>query len=89
MVKGDIGTSIECNMRIDLTGATLLQIKYRKPSGITGTWTATAVGTDRLQFTTILNSIDEAGSWTFQPYAEKPAWKGHGRAQTVVVEDHL
>jgi len=89
MVKGDIGTVIDCNMRIDLTDATLLQIKYRKPSGVTGTWTGTLHGAESVRFVTIAGSINEAGTWTFQPYAEKPSWKGHGRAEPVLVEDVL
>ena len=89
MVKDDIGTVIDCNMRISLVDATLLQIKYKKPSGATGTWTGILQGTQSVRFVTIAGSIDEARAWQFQPYAEKPGWTGHGRAQTVVVEDHI
>lgn len=89
MVRGDIGTAVDCNMRINLTASTVRQIKYRKPSGTAGTWTATLVGTERLRYITLAGDIDEAGAWQFQPYAEKPGWSGHGRAQTVMVEDHI
>lgn len=89
MVRGDIGTAIDCNMRIDLTASTVRQIKYRKPSGATGTWAADLAGTQSLRHITLTGDIDEAGKWQFQPYAEKPGWSGHGRMQIVEVEDHL
>jgi len=89
MVKDDIGTAIDCNMRIDLTTSTVRQIKYRKPSGTTGVWTAALQGAQSLRYLTLLGDVDEAGPWQFQPYAEKPGWKGHGRMQTVIVEDHI
>jgi len=89
MVRGDIGTAIDCNMRIDLTTATVLQIKYRKPSGASGTWAATLTGTSTLRYITLAGDINEAGPWQFQPYAERPGWSGHGRAQTVEIGDTL
>ncbi len=91
MVRGDVGTAIDCNMRIDVSTATLRQIKYRKPSGATGLWPATVQGTQILRYITLAASdVDEAGAWQFQPYVEKAdGRKVHGRMQTVVVEDHL
>ena len=90
MVKDAIGTAIDCNMRVDLTTATVREIHYRKPSGATGLWSgATLVGTRVLRHVTVAGDIDEFGSWDFQPYAEKPGWKGWGRMQTVMVEDHI
>ena len=89
MVIGDIGTVIDCNMRIDLTDATLLQIGYKKPSGAAGTWTGTLYGTETVRFITVAGNIDEKGEWQFQPYAEKPAWQGHGDIRTVMVGDVL
>jgi hypothetical protein len=89
MVRGDIGTAIDCNMRINISTATVLQVKYKKPSGAAGVWTGTLTGTESVRFVTILNSIDEAGYWSIQPYIEMATWKGHGRMQQVMVEDHL
>jgi hypothetical protein len=77
-------------MRVNLTTATVREIHYRKPSGATGVWTgATLVGTNTLRHVTVGGDIDEFGAWDFQPYAEKPSWKGWGRMQTVMVEDHI
>ena len=86
MVIGDIGTVIDCNMRIDLSTWTVLQIKYKKPSGASGTWTGILYGTETVRYVTLAGDIDETGEWQFQPYAEITGWKGHGRAQHVLIE---
>lgn len=89
MVKGDIGTLIELVTGVVLTGATVAQIWYEKPSGITGIWTAT-VSTIKLQYTTDSGDIDESGTWKLQGYVELPSgWKGASSIVSVEVEIRL
>ena len=58
-LKLDTGTS--------LTGASTVQIKYRKPDGSTGTWTASGAGTE-VQRDIESSENDQAGTWYFHSY---------------------
>ncbi len=68
-----IGVEFEATVDQDITGATELLIKYIKPSGKTGQWTATEVeaSTGIMNFiTTLATDIppSEYGNWTFWGY---------------------
>lgn len=70
---GQIGVEINLNTAatsegIDLSAATTKEIKYRKPSGATGSWTASSSG-DILTYTTAAAAtLDEAGRWLLQAH---------------------
>ena len=61
---------IDVLLNTDITGAGTVSIKYRKPAGTTGTWTATVVDAEsgwiRYILTAALN--DAAGVWTLWGY---------------------
>jgi len=87
--QGDIGTKIKLDSDSTLTGATTLQIKYKKPSGTTGAWTATIEGTEYAYYLTEEDDLDESGVWELQLYAVLSAWQGHGAITKMVVYDRL
>lgn len=76
----DIGTSIrikvqEENLNVDISAATLMRIKLKKPSGALDTHSASFVtdGTDALMhFVSIAGDIDEAGTWRIQGFIILP-----------------
>lgn len=57
---------IDVWLRVDITGATAYLLKYRKPSGTTGDWTATIVDAEAgwLRYNLPAASNDESGIWT-------------------------
>jgi hypothetical protein len=78
---GDVGTKIRLDAGQDISSASLIQLKYKKPSGETGTWTGTLEGTDYAYYITQAASepdLDENGRWQIQLYVELPTWQGHG-----------
>jgi hypothetical protein len=78
--EGDVATQIILNAGYDLGTPTVLQIKYKKPSGATGNWTASVTETTKALATVQNGDLDEDGLWIFQIYAElQGGWKGHGR----------
>ncbi len=77
--KNDIGQTITLEAGQDISSATLLQLKYKKPDGTTGTWTGTLVGVDAAYYTTVLNDLDQTGNWEIQLYMEMGGAKIHGR----------
>lgn len=51
---------------VDISGATALAIKYRKPSGTEGSWTATeSDATEGIIYYDLVdeNDLDEVGAW--------------------------
>lgn len=82
---GDLATVnidiTEDGSNVDVSAASVMQIKFRKPSGTVVTKTASAVGgqTQRIKYTFTAGELDEAGYWHAQPYLEGVGgWDGHG-----------
>lgn len=81
---GDIGTAIELDTGVSLVGATVTQIKVRKPSGAVVTWTATVSGT-KLRYVTLLNDLDQEGVWRMQASMTLPSGKWLGETAELKV----
>lgn len=89
----DIGTVFEFTFRngsdVDnISTATSLSVKFKKPSGATSTkpLTLTSDGSDgKAQYTTIAGDLDEEGGWQAQGYAAFPdgAWRTNKRKFNV------
>ena len=83
----DIGTVFRVTVKdgttvFPLDGATVLRLKFYKPSMAVVSKTATfppgGDGTDgKMQYATLANDLDEVGTWRLQGYIEKSSWKGH------------
>ena len=80
--EGDIGTKITLDVGIDVSGATVKKMKYVKPDGTSGEWTAgqiEIINTTKFRFTTVATTdLDVTGKWQVNTYAEVAGWKGHG-----------
>lgn len=86
---GDIGTVIELDTGIALSGASPLRIKYEKPDGTTrGYWGATVTDTTKAKYTTVADDLDVSGVWVFQVYAGGlSGWTGHGEEYKRTIYD--
>jgi len=95
--KNDIGTAFRVTVQdgdtvVDVSGATIKQIIFQKPSGTTVTQTATFVtdGTDgQIQYVTVSGDLDEAGKWIMQGYVVLAAWQGHSDMYQFEVYENL
>jgi hypothetical protein len=85
--KGDIGTIIAFDVAEDISTATLLKLKYKKPDNSTGFWIADPYGLTGMGYITLADDLDVAGRWKVQAYVEMPGWKGHSSAMTFDVDD--
>lgn len=81
---GDTGTEFILDCGSDITTATVLQIRAKKPSGAAVTWPAVIDGTQKVKYVALANDIDEPGRWRLQAYVAMPSWSGHG--QTLLVD---
>ena len=62
---------ITIDTKIDVSGYATLQIRYRKPDGTTGCWSATlcASNDDCMYYDVQLGEIDQEGIWLYQGVA--------------------
>lgn len=69
--KNQTAFTIRLTTGQDITSADPVQIKYRKPSGTTGAWTASINDASEgiIEYTMAdANQLDESGWWTFWAY---------------------
>lgn len=59
--EGQVGVKLELETSSDLSGATTAEIKYKKPGGATGAWTATVDGTKIYYITLLADDLDKRG----------------------------
>lgn len=85
---GDI-VKISLDTKITLTGYDVY-IKYIKPNGVKGSWTAGVSGTDAevLEYTTNVTDLDVAGTWKLQAFASDVGVAGHGKWVDLEVFEH-
>lgn len=65
-----VGLPIYLDTTITLTGALLLAIKVRKPSGSEVTWVGSLSGTKEIVYTTVSGDLDEPGVYDLQAYVQ-------------------
>ena len=87
---GDVGVEIILDVATNISGATLRQIKYKKPiSGTLGTWSATEKTATSIVHVTQKDDLNEAGIWKLQAYVEKSTWGLHGEIENFKVGGSL
>ena len=84
--KGAVGFKIIQPVSRDISDATLMEIKYKKPGGTYGEWQAQQENDKVISYTTVSGNLDEAGTWIMQAYIETPAYKLHGLPARLEVE---
>lgn len=85
----EIGTDILLDCGVSISDATVQQVWYKKPDGVTeGSWggslyssyseQAEATGTYFVKYTTADGDLDQSGEWKFQSYVATAAgtWWG-------------
>lgn len=89
--EGDIGTKIRYNAQESLADHIegKLKLKYRKPGGTTGEWTAVVYSDTYAEYTTALVTDLVAGVMEIQIYIETPTWKGHSAIKKFDVEANI
>ena len=81
---GDVGTAIELDTTVDISGASSVAIEVKKPDGTTATWSGTVTGTGntKIRYVTTTGDIDQAGIYFLQ--AAVTSLSGFtGRGETV------
>ena len=68
--KSQDSLRIKLTTSVDITGATVKKIYYKKPSGTIGSWDATVdvISTGVIYYDVVSGDIDESGQWKFWAY---------------------
>lgn len=82
---GNIGLPIYADCEQDVSAATGLLIKYKKPDGTTGEWSATLYGTEYIQYTIQAGDFDQDGEYKVQPFFTLGSWVGRGKTASFTV----
>jgi len=94
---GDIGTIFRVTLMdgssvLDVSGATTLEIIFKKPnnSNLTKTAILTGDGTDGIvQYTTVIGDLDSAGKWAMQANVVLSAGSWKSNVSTFRVHENL
>jgi hypothetical protein len=87
---GQIGALIRLETSDTLeffNAATLQEIHYQRPDGVTGKWAAGTDGTKLTFLTTTAADLPISGRYTLQAYMEGPGWALHGDKAIMVIGD--
>lgn len=101
--KGDIGTILrwtasEQNVAVDVSAATVKQVKFMKPDGTKMTRSLVNStkssdrkdGTDgRVEYTIVSGDLDQKGTYKWQLFFNLASWNGSTQQGTFTVEDVL
>jgi hypothetical protein len=66
---------------IDISGYTTLLMRFKRPDGTTGEWSASLHSTNHkwMEYTTYDYDLDQDGIWAIQAYVESAAAFLHGK----------
>jgi hypothetical protein len=79
---------IRLDTGLDLSSASNLQILYKKPSGVKGSYSAIAEGT-KLTYAFTNADLNETGIWEFQTYLSMGGRDGYGDIFKCSIEQTL
>lgn len=85
--KNDTGTQIILDCGATITGASVMKVRAKMPSGGVKTFNATFNNPTSISYITQAGDFDVAGNWELQPYIEMPGWKGRGEWASIEVKD--
>ena len=85
---GDIGVEVTLDCKRDISDATNVAIKVRKPNGHEVSWPAAFVpGTTTIRYVTQDGDLDKAGSYRLQAYMTLGEWTGRGEVAVLKVRE--
>lgn len=82
---GDVGTVITLDCGINISTATLVKIRAKKPDLSVVEWAATVEGTNSITHTITVGELNVPGVWLLQSYVEMPEWRGRGEWVSLTV----
>jgi hypothetical protein len=75
---GDIGTEIIVDTCSDISTATLVSLKVKKPDDTEVEWVGAIYDTTKIRYIVLAGDFDQSGKYRVQSYVEMPGWEGRG-----------
>lgn len=84
---GDVGTVIYLDTGEDMSSASVMKIKVKKPDASTVEWTAAldVTNTNRIKYVVVADDLDQDGTYRLQAYCVTPLWSGLGETAQLKV----
>ena len=89
MIYNGTNITITLHANHNLANPTTCEIYYKKPSGVTGKWTAQMVGNDQITYNTQVADVDIPGIWVLQGRVLKSGAVYWTSPAQMIVEAHL
>ena len=88
-----VGDTVQFSLStgIDVSGYTSLLIKYKKPDGAKGYWTAAVDPADNtvMNYTCLETDLDMTGEWLLQAFVESVGAQLHGTVNKLIVHNMI
>lgn len=76
--KDDVGTIILVDCGINITTATVRELKVKKPDGTYATWAGVQEGTNQIKYVLQAGDVNQDGTYVIQAKVTMPSWSGSG-----------
>jgi hypothetical protein len=86
---GNVGGVILLDTKTDISAATGILIKVKKPDNTEVDWSATAYNTTFVKYTTIADDLNMPGDYKVQAYFTLSGWTGRGETSKFEVHSHF
>ena len=83
----DVGTKMRVDAVTNISTATVLKLKIKKPDNTKVEWIATLEGLTFLTYIVQAGDWDQAGRYSLQSYIEMPGWTGEGDTTSFEIHD--
>ena len=83
--QGDVGTEIYVDTCSDISTATFVSLKVKKPDGTDVEWVGVVSDTTKIKYVVQVGDFDQVGEYRVQSYVEMPSWSGLGDTTTFMV----
>lgn len=75
---GDIGTVLMVNTKEDISTASKVSLKIKKPDDTEVEWIGTVDRTTYIRYATVSGDFDQSGEYHMNAYVEMTGWTGRG-----------
>lgn len=87
--KNEVGLAIILDCGQDVSAATGIKIKVKKPNNTEVEWDANVYNTNYIRYITQTNDLDLAGNYDLQSYMTLGSWTGFGDTARLPVKDYF
>lgn len=89
MYVGNVGGVIILDTKTDITGATGIVMKVKKPDNTEVEWSSAVYNSNYVKYTIVADDLNMQGDYQVQAYFTLSGWTGRGETATFEVHKHF